>query len=106
MTMRGEHLNLITDPPASQWDESIEQRMQHSLAHLLDQPVVLEALVYGHLALGLAFFLNDLFDVFLVFGGGLLLCLRLLGLGRFSRLPRLLICDTLLGLLSRRLLGC
>lgn len=41
----------------------------------------------------------------LVFGGGLLLCLLLLGLGRFSRLPSLLICDTLLGLLYRCLLG-
>ena len=70
-----------------------------SLAHLLKEFVVLEALVDWHLALSLALLLDDLFYVFLVLGRRVfLLCLLLLLLS-FSVMAALLLCGALLLLL-------
>ena len=84
----------------SQWVAiAVQRKWENVLAHLLYQPVVLEALVDRHLALGFTLLLNDLFDVFLVLGRRRALCLLLLRLLSFSVLPGLLLGTLLLGLL-------
>ena len=78
-----------------------------SLAHLLKEFVVLEALVDWHLALSLALLLDDLFYVFLVLGirrRVFLLCLLLLLLS-FSVMAALLLGGALLLLLLLLHLG-
>ena len=104
-------------PPTPECTQAKQQKTRqkkrtekdNSLAHLLEQLVVLEAFVCWHLVLGLTLFLDDLLDLLLVLGRRVLLCLVLLRLSLALLLMAALVYALLLlllhGLLSVVLVG-